>query len=359
MTTPTLGMAEAPVGTVIDTQVDGDFDHQLGKAITRDGKLYISPFGVILGDNISGQERGLQVLKDKPFLSSIQRVGVFNPVIVRRVRLTKAGGEAASVFKVIAGNRRTFALRHLIAGGFIESGSLKAQLPIYEANDLDLENVSEAEAANLIENGMRKGMDYISKAKAIERLMSQGASHEELAVLMTGPKGQMLGKEAIRQYRMLLKLHPAVQKAVVDSVIKISRAASMVKLSEEEQLKILEEIQEMQKGGGDRDDAARTVIRAKMKRKTKCKDGEDIWDLPRASTSTRKTLATLNEPEVWRAVATKYAAPTYEAAAAVMKSVNLWLEGGLTPKKCDEKDLNVMTLALKTRILSTLAQFKH
>ena len=46
--------------------------------------MFINPFGVILGENISGQKRGEDALKDVGFMASIEAFGVTQPVQVQR-----------------------------------------------------------------------------------------------------------------------------------------------------------------------------------------------------------------------------------------------------------------------------------
>jgi hypothetical protein len=58
---------------------------ELAKPITRGGKMYVSPFGVIMGENLSGQDRAASVLNDKAFMATIEKFGVIQPDIVRKI----------------------------------------------------------------------------------------------------------------------------------------------------------------------------------------------------------------------------------------------------------------------------------
>jgi hypothetical protein len=219
--------------------IDLQFELDHSKPVLKNGKLYINPFGVLMGKNLSGEDRAVEAIKDKAFMATIRRFGVIQPVIVKRVDY-----EGKKVYGVVAGNRRTFGLRHSISQGEIPLDDERALLPLYEMNDISLDNVSSEDAANLLENAMRKGMDHISKAHAIQRLITGGASHEELSLLVTGQNRKPLSKEAVRQYLCLLKLHPTVQAAVREGVMVPSMASRIADLSYEEQLSTLAKIRD-------------------------------------------------------------------------------------------------------------------
>jgi ParB-like chromosome segregation protein Spo0J len=334
---------EAPTETTLDNCWNPD----VRKPESRNGKLFMNPFGVVLGNNLSGQTRGEEVLHDKAFMNTTRRFGVIQPVIVRRI-----DHEGVKAFIVVAGNRRTFAMRHLVASSELEGD--KALLPVYEMNTVDLEHVSPEDAANLLENGMRKGLDHISKANAIDRLISGGASPEEVALLVTGPNGKPLGREAIRQYRALLKLHPSVQEAVKKNVMMVSKAATIVDFTEAEQLQALALILEAQGMSHNKHAAADEVIKKMKAEKRYDEDGEQIFDSPRNAVEIRRMALALSKIENWDCLpkTSKLSNEGYAIVASIFSDIEAWLQGGLTPKKYDPANI---ALTLQTRILATMA----
>ena len=334
--------------------VDPLFNRDVRKPELRDGKLFINPFGVLLGKNLSGQERGHEVLNDKPFMQSAARFGILQPVIVRKIAAAEWIHEGTRPYTVVAGNRRTYALRHLVGSGTFEEGDPRGQIPIYQMNEMELEHVSPEDAANLIENGMRKGLDHISKAQAIDRLVKGGATPDELALLVTGPNRKPLGKEAIRQYRQLLKLIPSVQDAVRNGIMKVSRASTLATMSESEQLEALEVILAAQGMSKNNKNAATSDALRKLKKSKRTDDdGEAIHDDPRSAIEIRRVVAGLKKTEAWDCVpkTQKLSKEGYEAVTSIFASLDTWLQGGLTPRKYDPAQI---ALGLKTQILAAL-----
>lgn len=348
MTTITKGQ-EAYEPTV--QYADPLFSWEAAKATNKSGKMFISPFGVLLGKNLSGDKRGEQVLTDKPFMNSVGRLGIHVPAIVRRVEY-----EGKHVYLIVAGNRRAFALRHLIGSGVLAAEEPRALLPIYEMNELELENVSPENAANLIENGMKRNLDHISKARLLEELITGGAGVDELSLLVMGKNGKPLNKETIRQYRQLLKLHPKVQDAVRDNVMQVAKAANWTEIPHEEQLQMLDEILEAQGMSKNKAKAAQEVINKHKAKHRKDKDGESIFDPPRAPAVIRSTVRKLASVSAWSALpkAQKLTPEGYTAVAELFGDLEQWLDGALTPRKYQPEDV---ALTLQTRILAIMARF--
>lgn len=318
------------------------------KPTMRAGKMYINPFGVIMGKNLSGQTRGENVVTDKAFMRTTERFGIINPVIVRQIDT-----DGVTAYLVVAGNRRTFALRHLVGTGVIDATDSRALLPVYEMNNIELAGVSPEDAANLLENGMRQGMDHIAKARAIDALIVGGASKEELALLVTGPNRKPLSGEAIRQYRKLLKLHPSVQEAVVSNILKVMTASQIADDTHEEQLKYLQRVIDAQVGSKNKHQAAQDAIKKAKKEKRTDEEGEPIFDAPRTAIDIRRAVKKMSKGENWDCIpkTSKLSNDGYKAVAEIFADFSAWLEGGLTPKRYQPEEI---ALALQTRILATL-----
>lgn len=344
-------MPTAELELVSAPNADTEYQEDLRKPTHKNGKLYINPFGVILGQNLSGLNRGPEVLTDAAFMNATRAFGIVQPVIV-----AKRDG----VYHVLAGNRRTFALRHVIAKGEIAPDDPRALLPIYEANEIAIgDGVSQDSAINLIENAMRKRIGHIAKARAIDDLMSKGATWTQVALLVVGPTGRPLKPESIRQYRQLLKLHPSVQKAVDDGLMKVSRAQSLIRSSPDEQIRALADIEEASKAGGKSKQAAVSAVIHKLKKsKRQDRDEQPIFDMPRNAPDVRRAFKAFTVPETWNMLS-KTRKPKPEHTALLIEmflDIGTWLEGGLTPRKYQPEDL---TLALKTRLVAAVASLNQ
>lgn len=345
-----IEQSASPVAIRAESHLDHLWSADNRRTIMKDGKMYINPFGVVLGRNLSGQSRGDETLTDKPFMTTTARFGVIQPVIVRKV-----DHQGVKAYTVVAGNRRTFALRHLIGTGVIPADSPRALLPIYEMNEIELSGVSPEDAANLLENGMRMGLDPIAKAQAIDNLVTGGASKEELALLVTGPNRRPLTGESIRQYRKLLKLHPSVQDALRKNIMIVSVANRIADMPHDEQLKTLQRITDAQSTGKNKHAVAAEIVKRVKKEKRQGDDGEPIFDAPRGAADIRRIVKQLGKVEAWDCIpkTAKISKEGYQALAATFVDFAAWLEGGLTPKKYKPEDV---ALTLQTRILATMAQ---
>jgi hypothetical protein len=330
---------------------DPQFEPTLRKPIKRDGKLFISPFGVILGKNLSGASRADQVIHDKAFMAATQKFGVVQPVNVRRVALA----EGKQAYLVVAGNRRTSALRHLIATGVIPQDDVRASMPIYEANEIVLDNVTPEDAANLLENAMRKRISIVDRAKAIDGLMKDGATVEEVGYLVTAANGKPLSRSSITQYRLIMRCHPAIHKALDDGQVTLGEASLLGAKPHEEQVELLQKMMEARIGAKNKNKAGFDVIRTSNLEKRKDKDGQLIYDPPRSGADIRRAFRPLKKVEEWDCVpkSSKLSNEGYKVVAEIFEDINTWLEGGLTPKNCDPEKL---TLTLKTRILAAMAR---
>lgn len=320
-------------------------------------RLFIRPFGVIMGRNISGQQRAQEAMKDPAMTASIKGLGVQRNIEVRRVEI-----DGRKVYQLITGNRRTALLRYLIAKGEVmplnEDGThnRKALLPIELAEELEIEGIDSDDARNLLENSMRKAMSPIAKAHALYNLKhpKEGepkASEDAIKLVMTGPNGKPLGKSMIYQYLNLRKLHPSVQDAVDSGLIPVNEGAAMASDSHEEQLQTLQAILDAKRNGGSKPEE---IIKKSKLAKRVDEYGEKIHRDPMASHEIRATLKEFTLTESWDCLpgTSKLNNEGYGIVTSIFKDLALFCEGGLTTRNVKDENL---TLTLKTRILSYLA----
>ena len=331
---------------------------------------FLRPFGVVMGGNISGESRGVEALADKAMRASILQLGVQTTVQVRPIIVLDENDKPHRVYALISGNRRTSILRDLLAKGEVDEevvdadGEVKlnrlALIPIEEAEELNIHGISSDEAHNLRENSMRRIIDPIDKANAIWKLRNPPpgaprATAAEIALVLTGPEGKPLSEGTIRAYLRLLKLHPSLQKAVRQGVMRFSLAATLADDPPEEQIATLQAIVEAQQRASNKTTAAEEVVKKRKQAKRKDEDGEVIHREPMASKDIRNTLKELTAVDQWDCLpkTSKLSKEGYEVVVAIMADLLKFCEGGLTPKNVKPEEL---TLPLKTRILSYLAQ---
>ncbi len=333
-------------------------------------RLFLRPFGVVMGGNISGEDRGVQALGDKAMRASILALGVQTTVQVKPIIILDDHDKPHRVYALISGNRRTSILRDLLAKGEVTEEIVdadgvvgldrKALIPIEEAEELHIAGIDSDAAHNLRENSMRRIIDPIDKAHAIDKLRNpppgaQRATAAEIALVLTGPEGRPLKDDTIRAYLRLLKLHPSLQKAVRQGVMRFSLAATLADWTPEDQIATLQDIMEAQKRASNKTTAAEAVVKKRKAAKRKDEDGEVIHREPMASKDIRNVLKELTATDQWDCLpkTSKLSKEGYEVVVAIMADLLKFCEGGLTPKNVKPEEL---TLPLKTRILSYLVQ---
>ncbi len=328
---------------------DVQFSADATEVVTRGLNRFISPFGVRMGKNISGQHRAEKALRKKAFVNSIANLGVTRPIEVQK--------DDDGYYNVVAGNRRTAVLRHLIGTGVIDKDSPLALLPIYEPSSIKMKTVTSGDAANLIENSMRERISHVAKAIAIDEYMSKGATLAELGLVIVGENNKPLKMEAVRQYRQLLKLHPSVQEAVDDQVLTVMQASSLATMEHAEQIKALQVIKEAQEGSKSKDKSTREALQKMKAKKRLDPDNEPMYDPIRHGTDVRSLFDKLTSVSVWQMVpkAAKLSPKGYKALTAICRDIHTWMLGGLTTKNGKREDV---ALALKTRILAAVAELE-
>jgi ParB-like chromosome segregation protein Spo0J len=334
-----------------ETIIDHDFDITESEPVTRNGKMYINPFGVLLSDNISGQERAESVHKDAAFLNSIRVTGILQPV---NVEPSEVGGKP--VWRVSAGNRRTAALRLLISKGDIPQDDARSWLPIYPQNAASIGGVSDGVAVNLIENSMRKRMDHISKARAIQALIDQGTPKDKIALMVTGSNGKPLGKSQIYNLLKLLKLDPQVQRAVSDGWVHINHAVIMSDMSPEEQLADLQTIMDAQPG--QRSKVAEETVKKRKKERRTDREGNPIHGDPLGAREMVQFFRDASKSETWDCIpkGAKLGPVAYTALTEIFSDLETWAQGGLQPKTIKPNEEN---LTLKLRILQNMQTLQN
>lgn len=331
----------------------------------------LRPFGVLMGGNISGEDRGTQALSDKAMRASVLALGVQTTVQVRPVILLDDNDKPHRVYALISGNRRTSILRDLLAKGEISEENVDsdgvvtlnrgALVPIEEAEELHIGGISSDEAHNLRENSMRRIIDPIDKAEAIFKLRNpppgaQRATAAEMALVLTGPEGKPLGESTIRAYLRLRKLHPSLKDAVRKGEMRFSLAATLADDPPEEQIATLQAIREATARSSNKTKAAEEVVKKRKQAKRKDSDGETIHREPMAGKDIRDTLwKELMAVEHWDCLpkTAKLNKVGYETIVAIMQDLHLFFDGGLTVKSAKPQEL---TLPLKTRILSYMSK---
>ena len=225
-------------------------------------------------------------------------------------------------------------------------------MPIYEANTINLTGVTSERATNVIENSQRKRVDPIEKARAMKKMLDDGASFESICLLFTGPDNKPLKRRMVQNYLRLLDLHPSVQDAVRDGLIKVTQAQCLLGLSDAEQIKTLQGIREaLGLGVSNKENAVEQVIAKTKRDKRLDRDGQPMYDLPRAAPEMRRQFKLLTQVENWDCLpkTTKLTNEGYAAVVELFRDILTWSEGGLTPKSYKPED---MTLALKSRVLA-------
>jgi len=148
--------------------------------------------------------------------ASITQLGIIQPLTLRKVRPNK--------YQIISGERRFRASQ--LAG--------LTEVPAYirVANDQTMLEMA------LVENIQRDNLDAIEVAISYQRLIDECSLTQEAL-------GERVGKKrsTITNYLRLLKLPPQIQKAIIDRVLTMGHARSIINIEDEnEQLQLFKEI---------------------------------------------------------------------------------------------------------------------
>lgn len=196
--------------------------------------------------------------QQQQLVASVRKSGVIQPIIVRKSR---------TGYEIIAGERRWRAAQ--------KAGLQNVPVIIREARDVDVAEWS------LIENIQREALNPVEEAQAYQTLTGQfGLSQEELAL--------RVGKDrsTIANTLRLLRLPPAVKKALIEKKITAGHARSLLGLeSAEEQMKILETI--LKKALSVRE-TERLMLRVKRTGPTKHRSKKDPYVLDLEQTLARR-----------------------------------------------------------------------
>ncbi|MGK0384054.1 MAG: ParB family chromosome partitioning protein [Bacteroidia bacterium] len=148
--------------------------------------------------------------------ASILQLGIIQPITLRKVRPNK--------YQIISGERRFRASQ--LAG--------LTEVPAYirVANDQAMLEMA------LVENIQRDNLDAIEVAISYQRLIDECSLTQEAL-------GERVGKKrsTITNYLRLLKLPPQIQKAIMDRILTMGHARSIISIDDEnEQLQLFKEI---------------------------------------------------------------------------------------------------------------------
>lgn len=152
---------------------------------------------------------------------SISRLGVIQPITVKRIEPAPDNKEAAAEYMIISGERRFRASQ--MAG--LET------IPAYvrEANDQTLLEMA------LVENIQREDLGAIEVALSLQRLIDECALTQEILAERVGKK-----RSTIANYIRLLKLPAQVQSALNNDMISMGHARALLALpTERQQLALL------------------------------------------------------------------------------------------------------------------------
>lgn len=175
---------------------------------------------------------------------SIKDVGVLQPLDVRYIRRT-AANKGGDYYEIIAGERRYVAAR--LAG--------LEEVPVKVVNA----DEKQARRLQLIENIHRADLSPIELGTALQELLDEGASVEDLCKLLH--KGRFFIQQALSISR---NLAPDVKADIADAPKKFASMAHLYELSQlvpEQQKTVLQRIH---KEGLTREDIRRAAVGAKQ-----------------------------------------------------------------------------------------------
>jgi len=199
-------------------------------------KAQQAPMGVYETVQISSilidPERNLRFGRPDPksieeLKASILREGLHQPVIVSRLNGTGEHGNYE--YRLEAGYRRAQAIINAV-----EAGEHDGRIPVHIE---DFKEEVDALQANLTENEKRKGNTPMDRAIAARRLHDAGLTFADV--------GERMGvsKSTVNQIARLLDLRPTIQTKIHTGELPWTTARHLPAMSEEEQDKVLEELQ--------------------------------------------------------------------------------------------------------------------
>lgn len=175
------------------------------------------PLGDILVDDDFNCREFITPHSVKELAESIKEKGLIQPVVVRRT----PNGE----LRLVAGFRRHKACTY-------------AKLPTIDAIIRDDLTELDAATINLTENIERKNLTLVEEAKAVNKLLMQGYSPQDV--------GQKLSKSAtwIQTRISILELPPAIQEDVASGLLNLKQVQYILNLPEDMQYAAVRKIKE-------------------------------------------------------------------------------------------------------------------
>jgi ParB family chromosome partitioning protein len=150
---------------------------------------------------------------DQPFIDSIKRLGVIEPVVVRK------NGERV---EVIAGRRRTYGAR-LANEQLLAANKKPLNVPCMYKRPSE----GEAEEMRVAENEQRVGDSAIVKARNIQRYLDHGHSEADARIAFA--------ESDLGRYLALLELDDRVQKAIDRGELAMTTALTLRDLTRDQQ----------------------------------------------------------------------------------------------------------------------------
>jgi ParB/RepB/Spo0J family partition protein len=260
---------------------------------------------ILLDENLNLRRFGPVAAEIKDLAKNIVSRGQLYPVIVRKSL------EVPGKYALVDGNQRTKAILHA------NREKMTAEPIKVAANIVDLSN-AEAFAAS-VATFKRFGLSAVGYASIIQRAHDvHGIAYKEIA--------KELGKDPgwVSRAVSLLKLRPKIQKLVHEGAIPFTTASEMVELGEEEQDKIVEEMQTVKEPGK----KAKVDVRAAQRRKKKAAKGESLALSMKEATKLFTAIAGLDEVPGSNGEYVGYAPRVQKIGKLILKA----LEGRMSEK---------------------------
>jgi hypothetical protein len=175
-------------------------------------------------------ERAMNVL-DENLVKNIMVYGVLQPITVR---------EQAGKLLVVDGRQRVRAARKAKSMQS-EGGEVEIKVP-YTTHGVIGADRQRLTGVMVSANEQRTADEILVKAAKAARMHALGASLDEVAIAF----GR--SKTTIRQWLKLLESHPTLQEAVRHETVALSAAHEIAKYGQDEQVKVLRELQAQAKG---------------------------------------------------------------------------------------------------------------
>lgn len=211
-----------------------------GAAGRFDG-LWFEPEDLVLEEDTTYElyDERMEIAVDENLVLNIMRNGVLQPVLVSKQGVNKEG---KPVVVVVAGRQRVRAAREANKR-LAAAGKVLVRVPAVKANTDDFLGVM------ISENELRRDDPPMTKARKLARYYATGRNDDD-ATIQFG-----VTKESLRQWKILLELHPDVQKAVDHRELPAHVAMKLQHVPFDEQPAVLEEMRkngELKGGAGER-----------------------------------------------------------------------------------------------------------